>query len=28
LEFFSLFPQASSAIIDRAPHLHNLSNTI
>jgi hypothetical protein len=26
--FFCLFPQASSAIIDRAPHLHNLSNTI
>jgi hypothetical protein len=26
--FFCLFPQATSAIIDRAPHLHNLSNTI
>ena len=26
--FFCLFPQAGSGIIDRAPHLHNLSNTI
>ena len=26
--FFCLFPQGSSVIIDRAPHLHNLSNTI
>jgi hypothetical protein len=26
--FFCLFPQAASVIIDRAPHLHKLSNTI
>ena len=26
--FFYFFPQASSAIIDRAPHLHQLSITI
>jgi hypothetical protein len=26
--FFCLFPQAGSGIIDRAPHLHNFSNTI
>jgi hypothetical protein len=26
--FFCLFPQACSGIIDRAPHLHNFSNTI
>jgi hypothetical protein len=26
--FSCFFPQASSAIIDRAPHLHHFSNTI
>jgi hypothetical protein len=27
-DFFRIFPQVSSVIIDRAPHLHNFSKTI